>query len=177
VTDPGVSRGATAVALEASSEIGQFVNLFRQPTIVPGRPLVDLSAPYAVGGAAFIHVPAGWESGGHYHPPRRNFFITLQGELEIETSDGEGRAAMRGGLRPSVPVIGGDGLLPVSLLFERAGPAARGTYVSINGLVNERLGLADPDPEHGRAPRRRERAAAGQLHGERRDASDRANRG
>jgi hypothetical protein len=51
-------------------------------------------------------------------------------------------AALRRALPPSVPVIGCDGLLPVSLLFERAGPAARGTYVSINGLVNERLGLA-----------------------------------
>jgi len=58
----------------------------------------------------------------------------------IDTSAGEVLAALRRALPPSVPVIGCDGLLPVSLLFERAGPAARGTYVSIDGLVNERLG-------------------------------------
>jgi YVTN family beta-propeller protein len=60
----------------------------------------------------------------------------------IDTGAGEMLAALRRALPPSVPVIGCDGLLPVSLFFERAGPAARGTYVSINGLVNERLGLA-----------------------------------
>jgi YVTN family beta-propeller protein len=57
----------------------------------------------------------------------------------IDTSAGEVLAALRRALPPSVPVIGCDGLLPVSLLFERAGAAARGTYVSIDGLVNERL--------------------------------------
>ena len=60
----------------------------------------------------------------------------------IDTAVGEVLAALRGALPPSVPAIGCDGLLPVSLLFDRAGPAARGTYVSIGGLVNERLGPA-----------------------------------
>ena len=36
-------------------------------------------------------LPAGWESGRRYNPPRRNFFVTLSGELEIEASDGEVR--------------------------------------------------------------------------------------
>jgi branched-chain amino acid transport system substrate-binding protein len=58
----------------------------------------------------------------------------------IDTNAGEVLAALRRTLPSSVPVIGCDGLLPVGLLFERAGPAARGTYVSIEGLVNERLG-------------------------------------
>ena len=60
----------------------------------------------------------------------------------IDTGAGEVLAALRRALPPSVPVIGCDGLLPVSLLFQRAGSAARGTYVSIDGLVNERLGPA-----------------------------------
>jgi YVTN family beta-propeller protein len=60
----------------------------------------------------------------------------------IDTGAGEMLAALRRALPPSVRVVGCDGLLPVSLLFERAGPAARGTYVSIDGLVNERLGPA-----------------------------------
>jgi branched-chain amino acid transport system substrate-binding protein len=49
---------------------------------------------------------------------------------------------LRRALAPSVSIVGCDGLLPVSLLFDQAGPAARGTYVSIEGLGNERLGSA-----------------------------------
>ena len=60
----------------------------------------------------------------------------------IDTGAGEMLAALRRALPLSTPVIGCDGLLPVSLLFQRAGPAGRGTYVSIEGLVNERLGPA-----------------------------------
>jgi DNA-binding SARP family transcriptional activator/ABC-type branched-subunit amino acid transport system substrate-binding protein/streptogramin lyase len=58
----------------------------------------------------------------------------------IDAGVGDVLAALRGVLSLSVPVIGCDGLLPVALLFEQAGPAARGTYVSIKGLVKERLG-------------------------------------
>jgi YVTN family beta-propeller protein len=56
--------------------------------------------------------------------------------------DGAGKvlAALRRALPKAVPLVGCDGLLPASLLFEQAGPAARGTYISIEGLVNERLG-------------------------------------
>jgi ABC-type branched-subunit amino acid transport system substrate-binding protein len=43
-------------------------------------------------------------------------------------------------LPSAVRFVGCDGLLPVSLLFEQAGSAARGLYVSIEGRVNERLG-------------------------------------
>jgi hypothetical protein len=60
----------------------------------------------------------------------------------IDTGVGEMLAALRRALPTSVPVIGCEGLLPASLLFKRAGSAARGTYVSIGGLVNERLGRA-----------------------------------
>jgi hypothetical protein len=58
---------------------------------IPGRPRVDLSPPSAATGTAFIRLPAGWDSGGRYNPPRRNFFVTLSGELEIEASDGQVR--------------------------------------------------------------------------------------
>jgi DNA-binding SARP family transcriptional activator/ABC-type branched-subunit amino acid transport system substrate-binding protein/sugar lactone lactonase YvrE len=60
----------------------------------------------------------------------------------IDSGVGEVLAAIRRELPASLPVIGCDLLLPVSLLFEQARPAARGTYVSIKGLVNERLGTA-----------------------------------
>jgi YVTN family beta-propeller protein len=60
----------------------------------------------------------------------------------VDTGVGQVLAALRRALPASVPVIGCDGLLPPSLLFAQAGPAARGTYVSIKGLVSERLGPA-----------------------------------
>jgi branched-chain amino acid transport system substrate-binding protein len=60
----------------------------------------------------------------------------------IDSGVGKVLAAVRRSLPASVPVIGCSGLLPPSLLFEQAGPAARGTYVSIEGLATERLGAA-----------------------------------
>jgi hypothetical protein len=60
----------------------------RTVEFIAGRPFVDLSPPSAAMGSAFIRLPAGWDSGGRYNPPRRNFFVTLAGELEIEASDG-----------------------------------------------------------------------------------------
>ena len=58
----------------------------------------------------------------------------------IDTSAGEVLGALRRALPASVPVIACNGVLPAALVFERAGPAARGTYVSLTGLANERLG-------------------------------------
>jgi YVTN family beta-propeller protein len=60
----------------------------------------------------------------------------------IDSGVGEVLAAVRRALPASVRVIGCSGLLPTSLLFEHAGPAARGTYVSIEGVATERLGEA-----------------------------------
>jgi YVTN family beta-propeller protein len=57
----------------------------------------------------------------------------------IDTDAGRVLAAVRRALPGSVQFVGCDGLLPVGLLFEQAGSAARGTYLSIEGLVNERL--------------------------------------
>jgi DNA-binding SARP family transcriptional activator/DNA-binding beta-propeller fold protein YncE/ABC-type branched-subunit amino acid transport system substrate-binding protein len=59
-----------------------------------------------------------------------------------DSGAGEVLRAVRAALAPSVPIIGCDALLPPALLFERAGPAARGIYVAVNGLVKERLGPA-----------------------------------
>jgi YVTN family beta-propeller protein len=60
----------------------------------------------------------------------------------IDSGAGEVLATLRTAMPVSTRVIGCDGLLPVSLLFEHAGAAARGVYVSIEGVVNERLGSA-----------------------------------
>jgi hypothetical protein len=56
---------------------------------IPGRPQVNLSSPAAATGSGFIRLPAGWDSGDRYNPARRNFFVTLSGELDIEASDGQ----------------------------------------------------------------------------------------
>jgi YVTN family beta-propeller protein len=60
----------------------------------------------------------------------------------IDASVGRVLAGVRRVLERATPVIGCDGLLPVSLLFEQAGAPARGTFVSIHGLINEGLGRA-----------------------------------
>jgi hypothetical protein len=55
---------------------------------LPGRQMVDLSSPSPAVGSAFIRLPADFDSSGRYNPPRRSFFVTLAGEIEIEASDG-----------------------------------------------------------------------------------------
>src|SRR5204863_10189336 len=60
----------------------------------------------------------------------------------IDTDAGKVLAALRRALPETVRFVGCDGLLPVALLFEQAGPAARGMYVTIEGVLNERLGAA-----------------------------------
>jgi hypothetical protein len=50
---------------------------------IPGRPVVELSSPSPAVGAAFIRLPAGWDSGERYNGPRRSFFVTLAGEVEM----------------------------------------------------------------------------------------------
>jgi DNA-binding SARP family transcriptional activator len=57
----------------------------------------------------------------------------------IDTDAGAVLAALR---RLEVPIIGCEGLLPLTLLFDSAGRAAAGTYITISGLVNERLPAA-----------------------------------
>jgi ABC-type branched-subunit amino acid transport system substrate-binding protein len=48
-------------------------------------------------------------------------------------------AALRQALPARTPLVACSGVLPSSLLFEQAGEPARGTYVTVAGLVPERL--------------------------------------
>src|SRR5207248_1543110 len=48
-------------------------------------------------------------------------------------------SAVRRALPREAPVVGCDGLLPASLLFERAGDAARDVRVTVEGVVPEVL--------------------------------------
>ena len=58
----------------------------------------------------------------------------------IDTGAGRIIRALRRRLGSEIPIVGTDGLLPVSGLFAAAGPAARGTYIPVAGLLPEGLG-------------------------------------
>jgi branched-chain amino acid transport system substrate-binding protein len=60
----------------------------------------------------------------------------------LDTGAGRIIRALRRELGSAVPIVGTDGLLPVSGLFATAGPAARGTYIPVAGLVPDGLGSA-----------------------------------
>jgi branched-chain amino acid transport system substrate-binding protein len=58
----------------------------------------------------------------------------------LDANGGQVVRDLRAVLGPRVPLLGTDGFTPVSFLFERAGPAAKGMYVSLLGQVPQRLG-------------------------------------
>jgi branched-chain amino acid transport system substrate-binding protein len=66
--------------------------------------------------------------------------VVLSGLLD--TNGAQVVRELRGQLGKEVDLLGNEGFTPVSLLVERAGSAARGVYVSLNGLTLERLGPA-----------------------------------
>lgn len=60
----------------------------------------------------------------------------------IDTNGGSVLAAIRRRLGPGPAILVTDGFLPIPLLFDSAGNAARGVYLSFGSLVVERLGAA-----------------------------------
>ena len=65
--------------------------------VVQGRPEFESGAPIQTGAATMMRIGADWD--GSWHPtPRRWFMITLSGEMEITTSDGETRCFGPGAL-------------------------------------------------------------------------------
>jgi len=62
----------------------------RMAEVVPGRPAFSSSAAIATAGATLLRIEAGWD--GAWHPtPKRWFMVTLAGEIEVTTTDGETR--------------------------------------------------------------------------------------
>ena len=53
----------------------------------PPAPDVFLSRPMPAAAAVFLSAPAGW-SGTWHVSPRRQLFVVLSGEVEVEMSDG-----------------------------------------------------------------------------------------
>jgi ABC-type branched-subunit amino acid transport system substrate-binding protein len=66
----------------------------------------------------------------------------------IDTGVPQVLAAIRHALGPKTPVIGCSGLLPLGLLFDQAGAAARGTYITLGGLAVQSLGPAGQEFLH-----------------------------
>ena len=65
--------------------------------VVPGRPAIASSDVVPTAGATLLRIGAGWD--GAWHPsPRRWFVVTLAGEMEVTTTDGETRRLGPGSL-------------------------------------------------------------------------------
>lgn len=63
----------------------------------PPAPPLNMAAPVNAERTIFCAIPAKWL--GEWHPtPRRQFYIQLSGELEVEVSDGEKRRLSAGSL-------------------------------------------------------------------------------
>jgi hypothetical protein len=63
--------------------------------VVPGRPAFAASAGGGPAGATLLRIGAGWD--GSWHPsPKRWFVVTLAGEIEVTTTDGETRRLRAG---------------------------------------------------------------------------------
>ena len=63
----------------------------------------------------------------------------------LDTNAGQVVRDLRARLGPAVDILAPDGLTPLGLLSRRAGPSARGVYVSLAGTVTERLPPAGAD--------------------------------
>jgi hypothetical protein len=56
--------------------------------VVPGQPAFDVGATIETTVSNLLRIPPTWD--GDWHPtPKRWFVVTLSGEIEIMTSDGE----------------------------------------------------------------------------------------
>jgi hypothetical protein len=63
----------------------------------PNGPPLGLSSHYPASQIRFFHFPAGVRDAGWHNPPGRVFAISLDGFVELETSDGEVRHLPAGG--------------------------------------------------------------------------------
>lgn len=63
---------------------------FHLADFAPPAPPVSVTDAHSAEGVVFLSSPSGWF--GDWHPaPRRQFIFVLQGNLEVEVSDGETR--------------------------------------------------------------------------------------
>jgi hypothetical protein len=80
------------VATDDGGSRFEVVEVTTQATeVVPGRPAVGSSAAIATAGAAFLQLGVGWADDDWHPSPKRWFVVTLAGEVEVTTTDGETR--------------------------------------------------------------------------------------
>ena len=94
-------------------------------------------------GVNVIVLPAGWETGGHYHDRQQELYVVHSGEISIEFGDGESYDLGPGGMArvdpPTVRSIRNHG--PEDAVYVVVG--AEGGYVGRDGQL--------PEGERGRA--------------------------
>ena len=72
------------------SHFGDEKLTFTLTDFAPPAPPISVSGAIESEGAMVISSPAGWE--GDWHPaPQRQYFVCLEGQLQVEVSDGEVR--------------------------------------------------------------------------------------
>jgi len=113
--------------------------------LVPGRPAVEVGPAIATSGATLLHLGAGWEATSH-PTPKHWFCVTLAGELECTTSDGEMRRFGPGsifflddttGKGHSSRVIGGADWFGVGVDLAEAKPAREGNKAIVARFTEE----------------------------------------
>lgn len=85
-----MKHARTVATSDGGSRFEDVEVAFSPVAFIPGNPSVDLSAPRPANVAQFIVLAPGWD--GAWHPtPRSQHAVTLAGEYEITTTEGETR--------------------------------------------------------------------------------------
>jgi hypothetical protein len=89
VSDP-IHYARVFTDAKGETHFADEVLTFELIDFAPPAPPISVSALFDADNVTFISSPAGWY--GHWHAaPRRQFILVLEGELEVEVSDGEAR--------------------------------------------------------------------------------------
>jgi hypothetical protein len=92
-----VNYTRTVATLGGGSRFEDVAVPDRMAEVVPGLPAFSASDAIATSGATLLRIGAGWD--GSWHPsPKRWFMVTLAGEIEVTTTDGETRRLGAGSL-------------------------------------------------------------------------------
>jgi hypothetical protein len=80
----------TYATLDGGSRFEDVEVEFKPVPFIPGNPPLDLSEPRSATAAQFTVLAPAWDGSWHT-TPRRQYAVTLAGEWEVTTTDGETR--------------------------------------------------------------------------------------
>jgi len=83
---------------DGESHFGEIEIPLTLSELFPGRPQLYLSPQYPASKVRFVRIPAGVKEAGWHASPERLVAVWLNGETEFETSDGEIRRVLAGGI-------------------------------------------------------------------------------